>query len=724
MKKIVTLALFFLAIQFHASQTPLITVPVGASDPEYTTLTDSSYKYLDTGERKLTLKQVLARGDKPFPEEKDRFLPAELLDQESWTWFRLKNTTASDYIAALRSKSGTAHIYVFDKGKWYHYNTGSGVPWSQRNGDKNKNYIPYTIKPGAEIVVYINKDSRHGDPVIGNFVKIAKAAYLSKTVFAEEDVITFGFAGFILFGMIFNLLFYYVSGEKLYLFYSFLLLFSAFVIADDAISFLYFRENTDLQTYFQIFTGIGFSIMFVYTVRYFFNMKSYFPRWDKVLAYCPPIYMAMSLLFGIFFFLFRGDAGLFDVIVILFVVWVLATLCAALLFCAFIVLLICMLVILARRKDSEARLFTLALLPFFASFIVALLTPWHWITLTASVWAIIVLSWGMFARFKRLQEEYAAQALEKERIAREKEEEKNALIAQQNIRLEQLVAERTADLETSLESLRQTQDQLIQSEKMASLGELTAGIAHEIQNPLNFVNNFSDVSAELLDEMEEELDKGDIEEAKAISGDIKQNLQKIAHHGRRADGIVKGMLQHSRASTGQKEPTDINALADEYLRLAYHGLRAKDKSFNADLVTNFAEGLPKINIVPQDVGRVLLNLFTNAFYATQEKSKQYSVGSGQSQFSGYKPAVSVTTQIKGDSLEIIVKDNGTGIPDAIKDKILQPFFTTKPTGEGTGLGLSLSYDIIVKGHGGSIDIESVDGKGAEFKIILPNSSAN
>ncbi len=269
-------------------------------------------------------------------------------------------------------------------------------------------------------------------------------------------------------------------------------------------------------------------------------------------------------------------------------------------------------------------------------------------------------------------------------------------------------------LESTLTNLKSTQSQLIQSEKMASLGELTAGIAHEIQNPLNFVNNFSDVSIELLEEMQEEIDKGDIEEANAIAVDIKQNLEKIAHHGRRADGIVKGMLQHSQSSTGQKELTDINELTDEFLRLAYHGLRAKDKTFNADLVTNFSESLPKIPVIPQDIGRVLLNLFNNAFYATQEKSKQ-----SQFTISSYKPVIKVTTWQKDNAIMIAIKDNGNGIPNAIKDKILQPFFTTKPTGAGTGLGLSLSYDIVVKAHGGTIEIIGNEGEGAEFTISLP-----
>jgi signal transduction histidine kinase len=216
---------------------------------------------------------------------------------------------------------------------------------------------------------------------------------------------------------------------------------------------------------------------------------------------------------------------------------------------------------------------------------------------------------------------------------------------------------------------------------------------------------------ELLQEMEDELDKGDKDEAIAIAADIKQNLEKILHHGKRADGIVKGMLQHSRASSNVKEPTDINKLADEYLRLAYHGLRAKDKSFNAELITHFAEGLPMANMVPQDIGRVMLNLFNNAFYATQKKQAAAAAD--------FKPTVEVTTSLKGKSIEIIVKDNGTGIPADIRDKILQPFFTTKPTGEGTGLGLSLSYDIVVKAHDGKIDVKSKEGEFTEFKISIP-----
>jgi signal transduction histidine kinase len=267
------------------------------------------------------------------------------------------------------------------------------------------------------------------------------------------------------------------------------------------------------------------------------------------------------------------------------------------------------------------------------------------------------------------------------------------------------------EIEKAYTELKATQAQLIQSEKMASLGELTAGIAHEIQNPLNFVNNFSEVNTELIQEMKDEINKGNLEEVKALANDIADNEQKINHHGKRADAIVKGMLQHSRSSSGVKEPANINALADEYLRLAYHGLRAKDKSFNATMKTDFDPSIGNINIIPQDIGRVILNLITNAFYAVTEKKKKLQPG--------YEPTVSVSTKRQGDRVLISVKDNGDGIPQKILDKVFQPFFTTKPTGEGTGLGLSMSYEIVTKAHGGELKINTKEGEGTEFTIHLP-----
>jgi signal transduction histidine kinase len=270
-----------------------------------------------------------------------------------------------------------------------------------------------------------------------------------------------------------------------------------------------------------------------------------------------------------------------------------------------------------------------------------------------------------------------------------------------------------AVLAKTLSDLKSTQTQLIQSEKMASLGELTAGIAHEIQNPLNFVNNFSEVNKDLLMELKEEATKGNIAEINAIVNDLIDNEEKINHHGKRADAIVKGMLQHSQSGSGTKEPVNINALANECMRLSYHGLRAKDKSFNAELTLNLDDALPKIKAIQQDLVRIMLNLFNNAFYAVNQKHKTLGTD--------YKPEVSVSTYTENANVIIKVKDNGVGIPDNIKDKIMQPFFTTKPTGEGTGLGLSLTYDMVVKGHGGSIQVNSAEGDGTEFIIALPIS---
>jgi ligand-binding sensor domain-containing protein/signal transduction histidine kinase len=325
---------------------------------------------------------------------------------------------------------------------------------------------------------------------------------------------------------------------------------------------------------------------------------------------------------------------------------------------------------------------------------IIILPPW-WRTWWAYISYALVLIAGIFG-IDRYQRHRLLNA------EREKNREREILQAK--------------EIENAYTELKTTQAQLIQSEKMASLGELTAGIAHEIQNPLNFVNNFSEINSELIQEMMGEIEKGNLEEVKVLAGDIAENENKINHHGKRADAIVKGMLQHSRSSNGQKEPTDINALADEYLRLSYHGLRAKDKSFNADFNTDFDTNLPKINVISQDIGRVLLNLINNAFYAVNERRTAKITHALSPQTPQYKPTVTVSTKNRGDRIEISVKDNGHGIPDEIRDKILQPFFTTKKGTEGTGLGLSITNDI-VKAHGGSLTIES-DSSGSTFTFYL------
>lgn len=380
------------------------------------------------------------------------------------------------------------------------------------------------------------------------------------------------------------------------------------------------------------------------------------------------------------------------------------------------------LLILAQKQFRPARLFMYAFIPLALTEIVSDVTEkaspvfydeWGNYFDVAAVFSLVWLIAMLIINSRQRK------ALLKEREKREQmeKEAKEAEVLKQL--LEKQVAERTAELtgqklelEKALFDLKAVQQQLIQNEKMASLGELTAGIAHEIQNPLNFVNNFSEVNKELLEEMNDAIAKGDYEEVKALAADISGNQEKINFHGRRADGIVKGMLQHSRSSTGQKELTDINVLCDEYLRLSYHGLRAKDKTFNAKFEAVPDNSIGKINVVPQDIGRVILNLINNAFYAVSEKKK--------TGIEGYEPTVTVSTKKENEKVVITVADNGNGIPASIKEKIFQPFFTTKPTGQGTGLGLSMSYDIITKGHGGELRVETKEGAGTAFIIILPS----
>ncbi|MBL0883744.1 MAG: two-component sensor histidine kinase [Chitinophagaceae bacterium] len=310
-------------------------------------------------------------------------------------------------------------------------------------------------------------------------------------------------------------------------------------------------------------------------------------------------------------------------------------------------------------------------------------------------------------RFKQMIHEVEARAAEVIKLSEEKKEQ----ALRQKELLQEEVNRQTAELRTTLDNLQATQAQLIQSEKMASLGELTAGIAHEIQNPLNFINNFSEVNQDLLGELKAAVEKADWEEVKILAADVQANEDKINHHGKRADAIVKGMLQHSRHSSGQKDVTDINALCDEYLRLAYHGLRASDKGFNAQLSASLDPAVGNVEVVVQEFGRVILNLINNAFYAVHERKQQEGIE--------YTPQVAITTQRDADQIMIKISDNGAGIPAAIREKIFQPFFTTKPTGKGTGLGLSLSYDIITKGHQGKIEMETKEGSGTTFTIILP-----
>jgi signal transduction histidine kinase len=434
----------------------------------------------------------------------------------------------------------------------------------------------------------------------------------------------------------------------------------------------------------------------------FFNLSVRLPHWDKLLKWI----WVPGVALGLLDLALQLNSNKLDEVYMLFVYSVLIV------------------VLVAIRDYRPARTVLLAIVPYVVYSVIELLLavsgwelPKQYDDAVESSQGFAVIWLITFLLIARNQKKN----LEKELLVRQEEEMEKQRIAAQNAELERQVAERTAtlmqqteELQQALTDLKTMQAQLIQSEKMASLGELTAGIAHEIQNPLNFVTNFSDVSTELIDELAEEQSKPnrDVELETELLLDLRQNLQKITHHGRRAASIVKGMLEHSRTSSGEPQPTDLNTLADEYLRLAYHGLRAKDKSFNATLYTNLASDLGLVNAISQDLGRVLLNLFTNAFYAVQKKKESCP--------EGYVPTVSVSTRRtpKGD-IEVRVRDNGMGMPAYVKERIFQPFFTTKPTGEGTGLGLSLSYDIITKGHGGSLTVESQEGEFTEFTICLP-----
>lgn len=348
---------------------------------------------------------------------------------------------------------------------------------------------------------------------------------------------------------------------------------------------------------------------------------------------------------------------------------------------------------------------------------------WHELFNTAAIfaWIWLVAQFIINRKQRKEMERQRIIAAQKELEYKQSQKLKDALEVQVAERTAEITAQKE-ELLAALNELKAMQSQLIQSEKMASLGELTAGIAHEIQNPLNFVTNFSELNNELLQELKIELEKGDLEEVRLILGDLEANEEKIIHHGKRADAIVKGMLQHSRSSTGVKEPTDINELADEYLRLSYHGLRAKDKSFNAIMETDFDPSLEKVEVVSQEIGRVILNLVNNAFYAVSARKNLHGKNNIEEP---YQPTVWISTKKENGKLIIKVRDNGTGIPQQVKEKIFQPFFTTKPTGHGTGLGLSLSYDII-KAHGGELQVNSVEygvgeneQAGTEFVINIP-----
>ena len=659
-----------------------------------------------------------------------------------WFRYRLKNTLETERPFVLNAQNETVDFYILrDDGKWQHLLSGFSSEWEKKDGYKAGNYVEVSLKANEEITLYqrIGNSSfslKFNVPftiAVSNTNRMLKEVYAGTVdnkifMFPLADLQGVFFIGFLLFAAFFNSFFYAVSRERMFLYFTLFVLFTAIHRFHDVLMNLLFWGYADFLR-FLIITIFSWAVSFIFLFLFFreaFKVFVHYPKWDKVLSGIFFIYglITVARILTFLFWLSPYEEALNIVFLIVEIIGMEALLCTLILYIS--------------KKDPFTRQVIIGGLPIiFLWSVVAifssnsLLAPFNvfpklkiWLDVNIDLmellgvaWFVLFFSWVLFMRFNLLKKESAQKSLDNERLAKEKEIERNELILKQNIELENQVEERTIELKHSLQDLKFSQAQLIQAEKMASLGELTAGIAHEIQNPLNFVNNFSEVSTELIDEMKAEIDKGNLDDVKDIANDLKQNLEKINHHGKRAGDIVSGMLQQSRSSSGVKEPTDINALADEYLRLAYHGLRAKDKSFNATMKTDYDEtlsadeaGVGNINIVRQDIGRVILNLITNAFYAVNEK--------GQSGIADYEPTVSVTTKMIGDKVEIKVADNGNGIPQKILDKIFQPFFTTKPTGQGTGLGLSLSYDI-VKAHGGELKVETKEGEGSEFSIVLP-----
>ena len=689
----------------------------------HTTLPDRFWQMLEDKEGKLSFEEV---SKSPIAEKfhYNAAISPQYDRSIHGYWFRyvLKNTM--DHVAKIclgdnfNKRSDQSEFYLITgNGEVTHQVNGLLTPWSKLNGLKEYLLIPIELKPGEQIAVYRRVFTSYTwpwgswDNIWVGFNSTEKAMQKIYTIAGTDylNAIHNSFIfGMLAFASLFIFFFFLIIKEKVYLYFSLYLLdlgIGRFNTNNEMYD-TFFREFPLLYLYISSFIWF-FSIFFlVHFIRHLLNTKLYLPRWDKFLIGLNFLYALTYLLDRILTFSGSYNSAINSVID--YEIWLLALSVPATF-------------LLSLKWFKTNKVLTWVILPLQSIWSICVVfvmsysrfgnpvqVNWlraNWLLFETILLSCLVIafSWILLQRFVDLKKQIVQKELEKEI-------ERSKLIEKQKIELEEQVTKRTAELKQSLDNLKATQSQLIQSEKMASLGELTAGIAHEIQNPLNFVNNFSEVNKELLEEMKEEIDKGNLAEVKIIANDVIVNEQKINHHGKRADAIVKGMLQHSRNSSGVKEPTDINALADEYFRLAYHGLRAKDKSFNAIMKTDFDKNLCNINIIPQDIGRVILNLITNAFYVVDEKTK--------SGIENYEPTVSVSTKKDNGNVEIRVKDNGNGIPKKVIDKIFQPFFTTKPTGQGTGLGLSLSYDI-VKAHGGELKVETKEGEGSEFIIHLP-----
>jgi len=653
-----------------------------------------------------------------------------------WVRFSIQNEMSEPARLCLENIIGADKTdYFIDSGEYNHSHlaTGNLLEWGKKDGLRRINVIPITIGPGVQLQIYarVQNSYYYSYPgyltiSIDNKDRVVETNYIENDkIFPRSRYFTL-FIGLILFASIFGLSFFLFTRDMVFLYYALFLVYFDFEgITESVLDTLLASYPRIILLTYALAKSTGVFLMAQF-VRHFLKTYVYYPRWDRFLkiaaitqmvSYILRFLLAPHLSWQANYTALYIYETYFDISVIL---------------------MACTLLFFVKKQDKYIRILFISTLPSFLFWSIgfALTTfynyrfqtysipyppfmNWllYWFDLINSycvLWFSISFLWILIIQFLHLRKQTVEQQLEKEKLLREQEAERMQMITAQKENLEKEVQDRTALLRLSLENLKSTQMQLIQAEKMASLGQLTAGIAHEIQNPLNFVNNFSEVTREMIQELKSEKKELKKDEQDEILNDIDANLEKISHHGKRADAIVKGMLEHSRQGTGERVLTDINSLADEYLKLAYHGVRTRDKSFVAELVTDYGENIVQLDIVQQDIGRVLLNVYNNAFYAV--KAKQLAFTNKEN----YQPAVKVSTMRISDQVEIKISDNGTGIPGNNLTKIFQPFFTTKPTGQGTGLGLSLAYDI-VKAHGGEIKVNSKEGEGSEFVILLPVS---
>jgi signal transduction histidine kinase len=722
----ISLLTMFLWASGYSQSTPAPFPIVDDSTWQYN-IPDSHVLYVYDSTGKLTLEEVraLALNGKLQP-WRSEYSKKMKVREHYWFYFILTNRVGKPLESGFDSYANISDYHVIrNSGKVDFMTTGTHQSWKKKTEFYNSNVCPFRLSAGETVEVFHKAEFLNSRFTEGNFfVALANPDKYARQMLRDYEPrlgewVTEGtfFSGIILLATIIYFFFFTLVRERVFLFFAIFLLGQA-VVRIHYLQLL-IRDYPTAGQFINFFGSFSF-VFFLLFFREFLNTRKFQPRWDKFLLALAAIVSLTVIYVELFqpdLFDTTGPFVLGSTIVVMFITFFL----------------------LGKEQKKEKQFLLYATLPAIIVFMIIMSftlilvnfvernspyaqqigETWDFIEIflhLTILWMILAFSRLLFRRFSEQRQKIQEQELEKEQILRQKEMERLTLIEQQKSELEKTVAERTAELKRSLEDLRATQAQLIQSEKMASLGEMTAGIAHEIQNPLNFVNNFAEVNAELADEINEEIlpslaDPAMREKFRALMDDLKTNQEKIREHGKRADSIVKNMLQHSRASSQKKEPVQFNSVVEEYVKLSYHGFRGRDKSFNAYFQTQPDPSIDTVELFAQDFGRVVLNLVNNAFYAVREKAKTTN--------DQFTPTVIVKTERKNGMVILTVSDNGPGIPESVREKIFQPFFTTKPSGEGTGLGLSISYDIITKGHGGTMSVESREGEGSSFIITIP-----